>query len=65
MVINWIFWICLSITIQIGLTSSGGNNVFGKKEIHLAGIFPINGVEGWQGGQVYMVTFEKYSRIFI
>ena len=23
-----------------------------KKEIHLAGIFPINGVEGWQGGQV-------------
>ena len=22
------------------------------KEIHLAGIFPINGVEGWQGGQV-------------
>ena len=23
-----------------------------KKEIHLAGIFPISGVEGWQGGQV-------------
>lgn len=22
------------------------------KTIHLAGIFPINGVEGWQGGQV-------------
>ena len=23
-----------------------------ETEIHLAGIFPINGVEGWQGGQV-------------
>ena len=23
-----------------------------KKTIHLAGIFPINGIEGWQGGQV-------------
>ena len=23
-----------------------------KKEIHLAGIFPINGDQGWQGGQV-------------
>ena len=23
-----------------------------KKEIHLAGIFPINGDKGWQGGQV-------------
>lgn len=22
-----------------------------QREIHLAGIFPINGVEGWQGGQ--------------
>ena len=28
-----------------------------KKEIHLAGIFPINGVEGWQGGQVGDVFF--------
>lgn len=28
-----------------------------KREIHLAGIFPINGVEGWQGGQV------KYFRL--
>ena len=44
-----------------------------RKEIHLAGIFPINGVEGWQGGQVilihivgthlsymYVLTFFKY-----
>jgi hypothetical protein len=23
----------------------------GTREIHLAGIFPINGHEGWQGGQ--------------
>ena len=23
-----------------------------RKTIHLAGIFPINGIEGWQGGQV-------------
>ena len=23
----------------------------GCREIHLAGIFPIKGVEGWQGGQ--------------
>ena len=26
-----------------------------RKEIHLAGIFPINGVEGWQGGQVILI----------
>lgn len=29
-----------------------GEEVEDKKTIHLAGIFPINGVEGWQGGQV-------------
>ncbi len=32
--------------------SSIANNNNNPKEIHLAGIFPINGVEGWQGGQV-------------
>ena len=39
--------------------SSGGSGRHGhaaaageKKTIHLAGIFPINGIEGWQGGQV-------------
>ena len=34
--------------INLGLDES----VASPKEIHLAGIFPINGVEGWQGGQV-------------
>ena len=29
----------------------GGCQPAAPKEIHLAGIFPINGVEGWQGGQ--------------
>ena len=29
-----------------------GPDANGLKTIHLAGIFPINGVEGWQGGQV-------------
>ena len=28
------------------------------KTIHLAGIFPINGVEGWQGGQVGQLIHE-------
>ena len=27
-----------------------------ETEIHLAGIFPINGVEGWQGGQVLYIS---------
>jgi hypothetical protein len=44
---------CLLFLLTVPLHSiSGGRNVLGKKEIHLAGIFPINGVEGWQGGQV-------------
>ena len=32
-------------------TLRGGGCQPAPKEIHLAGIFPINGVEGWQGGQ--------------
>ena len=41
-----------------GATTGGmGNSLVtpgedGTKYIHLAGIFPINGKEGWQGGQV-------------
>ena len=27
-----------------------------KREIHLAGIFPINGDKGWQGGQVRLTN---------
>ena len=29
-----------------------GSEASSPKEIHLAGMFPINGNEGWQGGQV-------------
>jgi hypothetical protein len=47
---TWILFIILSVPLLH--ETSGGTNVLGKKEIHLAGIFPINGVEGWQGGQV-------------
>ena len=31
-----------------------------KKEIHLAGIFPISGVEGWQGGQVSLSLYRVH-----
>ena len=47
----WCPWLVFLVLLPPPLTS-GGKNVLGKKEIHLAGIFPINGVEGWQGGQV-------------
>ena len=33
-----------------------------RKEIHLAGIFPINGVEGWQGGQVISISMYHSSK---
>lgn len=29
-----------------------------RRQIHLAGIFPIDGVEGWQGGQVRSIQYE-------
>lgn len=35
-----------------------------KKEIHLAGIFPINGVEGWQGGQVSSMHYIIITVLF-
>ena len=38
---------CLWLLIPGGLTLQFAS----QREIHLAGIFPINGVEGWQGGQ--------------
>ena len=42
-----------NIFILLFLITLGVNGSIGlPKEIHLAGIFPINGVEGWQGGQV-------------
>ena len=42
-----------NIFILLFLITLGVNGSMGSpKEIHLAGIFPINGVEGWQGGQV-------------
>jgi hypothetical protein len=47
----WSTWIIFILSVPLH-SISGGKNVLGKKEIHLAGIFPINGVEGWQGGQV-------------
>ncbi len=34
-----------------------------KKTIHLAGIFPINGIEGWQGGQVRLHETSKPAKL--
>ena len=46
--------------INLGLKES----VASPKEIHLAGIFPINGVEGWQGGQVSVaITIARIAYI--
>ena len=53
MELAWRTWIIFLLSLPLHKTF-GGKNVFGKKEIHLAGIFPITGVEGWQGGQVRM-----------
>ena len=41
----------LIFLILATLLGGGGCSQTQPKEIHLAGIFPINGVEGWQGGQ--------------
>lgn len=44
--ICWIlFWLVLSTTT---------NNACGYDELHIGGIFPINGKGGWQGGQACM-----------
>ena len=34
-----------------------GQELDQRKEIHLAASFPINGFEGWQGGQVRLFTY--------
>jgi len=52
----WSTWIIFILSVPLH-SISGGKNVLGKKEIHLAGIFPINGVEGWQGGQVRLDNY--------
>jgi hypothetical protein len=28
----------------------------GLRQLYLAGTFPINGSDGWQGGQVYLIV---------
>ena len=41
----------LDIILVVGRLLMSGGEALEQREIHLAGIFPINGVEGWQGGQ--------------
>ena len=52
-------WVVLCIVLSICET---GAEKVEKKQIYLAGTFPISGSEGWQGGQVgYHVTIKPYD----
>ena len=42
----------LFVSLALFVRTQARSEVSEKKVIYLAGIFPINGVEGWQGGQV-------------
>lgn len=44
--LQWVLWICL-----LTLLSNVQVFVSGLDELHIGGIFPINGKGGWQGGQ--------------
>lgn len=44
--LQWVLWICL-----LTLLSNVQIFVSGLDELHIGGIFPINGKGGWQGGQ--------------
>lgn len=44
--LQWIFCVWLVV-----LLSTAQNHVHGLDELHIGGIFPINGKGGWQGGQ--------------
>ena len=44
-----ILFLALFLIVALGFDESEASSL---KEIHLAGMFPINGNEGWQGGQV-------------
>ena len=43
--------VALDIILVVGSLLMSSGEALEQREIHLAGIFPINGVEGWQGGQ--------------
>ena len=44
-----LLFLALFLIVALGFNGSEASS---PKEIHLAGMFPINGNEGWQGGQV-------------
>lgn len=44
--LQWVLWICFLICL-----SNVQVFVNGLDELHIGGIFPINGKGGWQGGQ--------------
>lgn len=44
--LRWVLWICF-----LTLLSNVQVFVSGLDELHIGGIFPINGKGGWQGGQ--------------
>ena len=51
-------WLVLCLVV---ICEAGAEKVV-KKQIYLAGTFPISGSEGWQGGQVgYHVTTKQYD----
>lgn len=47
--LTWLQWIfCVWLVAMLPATQ---NYVSGLDELHIGGIFPINGKGGWQGGQ--------------
>ena len=54
-VVSWVCLLCFANVFVVGHTSHRWP--VKNKVLHIGGIFPINGTEGWQGGMVCCCFF--------